>query len=99
MKARENGISEARAVGVAFKESSFNWSAKGDMEIVCNNPRSSFHGKPVEARGIYQLTKCYYPDVPDEVAYDPIQAIDLVFERRLLVGNTCRSQFSTCRNL
>lgn len=96
-KARENGVSEARAVHVARAESRFVYDAKGDMDITCYNPGTPFHGEPVEARGTWQITKCYYPDVPDDVAYDPIASTDFVFANRLLEEGTCQEQFSTCR--
>lgn len=35
------------------------------MNIVCERT-----GKPVRARGLWQWTECYHPEISDECAYD-----------------------------
>ncbi|MFA6991933.1 MAG: hypothetical protein WC269_01470 [Candidatus Gracilibacteria bacterium] len=51
---------------LALCESGLRADAVGDMNIIC--PRT---GKSVRARGMFQITECYHPEVTDEQAFDP----------------------------
>ena len=92
-KAKENNIPVELALYVADKESTFGQNPIGDTDIIC--PRT---GEAVYARGVYQLTRCYYPQVSDQDAFDNRKNIDYVFDNNLLEGKTCKSQFTTCRH-
>lgn len=77
---------------IISNESSYRKDAVGDMDIICKRT-----GKPVRARGILQITECYYPNIPDECAFD----VECSLEKMILLikdENTCRSQWTTCRN-
>jgi len=93
-EAIEHNIPVERALHVAEKESHFGEDPKGDLDIICKRT-----GEPVYARGVYQLTRCYYPQVSDEVAFDKQKNIDYVFDNGLLKDGVCQRQFSTCRKL
>lgn len=61
------------------------------MHLTCKRT-----GKPVRARGLVQITECYYPDVTDEQAFDIDFSIDFL-ARKLAEGTqTCRTQWTTC---
>lgn len=91
-RAIETGIPVDRALHVAKAESHLEPNATGDLSLICKRT-----GEAVYARGIYQLTRCYYPQVSDETAFDAKKNIDYVFDNGLLKEGTCQSQFSTCK--
>lgn len=95
--ADEFGVSQELAHYVAFNESSYNPQAVGDMNITCNDKRSPNYGKPVRARGIMQLTDCWYYGVSDEEAFDAETNIKIGMAVIAKGRTTCISQFSTCR--
>lgn len=76
------GVDPDMAVFVARKESmDFNEDVmygrkRGDMNIICKLKSSPYYGQPVEARGVYQITKCHHFNVPDEITDNPILAIE-----------------------
>jgi hypothetical protein len=85
-------VDEDRLRYIVFAESSNNPLAVGDMNITCKRT-----GLPVRARGILQLTECYYPDIPDSCAFDPECSLKEVIH--LIKDDvTCKSQWTTCRN-
>lgn len=94
--ADEFGVSQELAHYIAFNESSYNPQAIGDMDIICNDTRSPNYGKPVRARGVYQLTDCWYHHVSDEEAFEPETNIRIAMEVIAKGERTCRNQFSTC---
>lgn len=65
----------------------------GDMAITC--PAGPNKGKPVRARGLWQFTECYHPEVSDAEAYDMASSTTLALPL-LRNEKTCRNQFSTC---
>lgn len=94
--AKENGVDLKLANFIVSRESHYNPNEVGDLDIKCNNPGTPYHGKPVYARGLMQITRCYYPEISDEQAFDP--EFNLKFGMAL-VGKSrksCVSQFSTC---
>lgn len=89
--ARKNGVNEKLAQYVVSRESQYNPNAKGDLHTKCPTT-----GKPVLARGLTQITRCYHPEVSDAQAYDPNFNLD--FGMKLMKNKiTCMSQFSTCK--
>ena len=87
------GVSQELAHHIAFGESGYNPLAVGDMNITCPST-----GKPVRARGVMQITECYYPQVSDEEAFDAETNIKIAMEVIARGKSTCISQFTTCRN-
>lgn len=93
--AKKNGVPDKLAHYVVEKESHYNPDETGDMEITCKTGINK--GQPVRARGLVQITDCYYPEVTDEQAFDP--NFNLEFGMKLMKDKkTCMSQFTTCRN-
>lgn len=87
-KALQYNVSAELVHYIVKKESQYNPKAVGDMNLICERT-----GRPVRARGILQITECWYPDVSDECAFDVTCSLD----RMLPVMKTdCESQWSTC---
>jgi hypothetical protein len=86
------GVSEELAVYIAKNESHFNPNATGDLHLICART-----GSQVYARGLFQITRCYHPEVSDAQAYNPDFAIPWAVN---LMKNkqVCMQQFSTCRD-
>ena len=91
--ADEFGVDQELAHHIAFGESGYNPNAIGDMNIYC-----PMTGEPIYARGVYQLTACWYGDVSDEEAFDAETNIKIAMEVIARGRTTCISQFTTCRN-
>lgn len=88
-KALQYGVSAELVHYIVKKESQYNPKAIGDMNLICKRT-----GKPVRARGILQITECWYPDVSDACAFD----VECSLDRMLPVMKTdCESQWSTCQ--
>ena len=89
--ALEYGVSFALVDYVITHESSWRPKAIGDMNSTCRKT-----GKPVRARGYFQLTECWYGHVSDACAFDLKCAAKIALP---LIKNrsSCMSQFSTCR--
>lgn len=86
------GVDKKLAHYIVKNESQYNPELVGDMGITCKRT-----GKPVRARGLVQITECYYPEVTDEQAFNP--NFNLEFGMELIKNKkTCISQFTTCRN-
>lgn len=78
---------------IAQDESGFNTNVRdGDMQRKC--PSGKYKGKPVRARGIYQITQCYHPEITDAQAYDPVFATRWAIQK--LIDGKCKQEFSTC---
>lgn len=93
--AKKYGVPDKLAHYVVKNESHYNPNLLGDKHITC--PQGVNKGKPVNARGLVQITECYYPEVTDEQAYDP--NFNLEFGMKLMKDKkTCMNQFTTCRN-
>lgn len=84
-------IPEEKLAYIIHKESTGSTTVIGDMDIVCKRT-----GKPVRARGILQITECYYPEISDECAFDIDCSIRTMAEK-LKDHKTCREQWTTCR--
>lgn len=83
-------VDPSLALYVAEHESSFDPTEVGDLTINCKD------GSPVYARGLYQITRCYWPDITDARAFDPIFSIDWAMN---ILSNEkkCKQTFTTCR--
>ncbi len=92
--ARKYNVDQKLAHYVVRNESQYNINAIGDMSITCRYGVNK--GLPVRARGLVQITDCYYPSISDKQAFDPV--FNLEFGMKLMADKkTCISQFSTCR--
>ena len=88
-KALYYGVSADKVRYIIKKESQYNPNAIGDMDIICKRT-----GLPVRARGILQITECWYPDISDACAFD----VECSLDRMLPIMKTnCESQWTTCR--
>src|SRR5574343_477010 len=67
--ANKHGINVSLAQYVVSNESQYDINNIGDMDIICKTGPNK--GKPVRARGLMQITDCYYPEVTDEQAFNP----------------------------
>ncbi len=89
-KALQYNVSAERVHYIVKKESQYNPKAVGDMNIICKRT-----GLPVRARGILQITECYYPNISDECAFDARCSLDRMLPV-MREDKNCLSQWSTC---
>jgi len=89
---KEYNVPLERLDYIVRAESSYRETALGDMNIVC-----PLNGKPVRSRGIIQISTCYYPNIPDECAFNAECSLSEMIH---LIKDpvTCKSQWTTCRN-
>lgn len=86
-----------RAIVIAQRESGFIYNQRGDMDITCWRA-GPYYGEPVAARGIWQITRCYHPEITDEQADDPEWSTQWALPR-IKDPVTCRNEWTTCRLL
>lgn len=86
------GVSPKLAIYIASHESGFDADQIGDMYITCRRT-----GKPVRARGLYQITECFHPEISDAQAFDPDFSMKWAV-KVMLDKKYCMMQFSTCRD-
>ena len=79
------------ALFIANTESRFNSEALGDMHIKCWK-----NGKPVRARGLFQITECYHPTIADADAFDPQFSI-LWSIPKMADTKLCKQTWTACR--
>ncbi len=89
--AESHGVSAELLSTIVSRESQWNVKAVGDMQLVC--PKT---GKPVRAKGLMQITDCYWPDISDDEAFDPTFALTWAAEK--LANGECKL-WSTCVGL
>lgn len=89
-KATQYNVSVEKLHYIIQNESSYNPNATGDMGITCKRT-----GLPVRARGILQITECWYPNISDECAYDVECSLDKMLP---IMANkkSCIEQWTTC---
>lgn len=90
--AKEYKVSYALVEYMITYESSWRPKAEGDMNQTCKRT-----GRPVRARGILQLTECYWGHIPDSCAFDVACALKVSLPK-IKDKKTCMSQWTTCRN-
>jgi len=95
--ATQYGVSQELAHYMAKNESQYNPLETGDLTITCHE-NNQYKGKPVYARGVYQITRCYYPKVTDAQAFDPAYNIQFAMNIISKGKDDCINQFSTCRD-
>lgn len=83
------GVDPVKALQIAQNESGLDETAVGDKKLICERT-----GKPVRARGIYQITECWHPEVSDKEAFNIDRNIEIGIG---LIALNCRGQFSTCK--
>ena len=89
-----NDVSVDMVFYIIEGESSFDPKNVGDMDIVCKET-----GKPVRARGLLQITQCYWPQISDAQAFDPEWSIKWALpllknrEKCLQTWTLCRKYF------
>lgn len=96
--AKEKGVSQDLAHYIAKYESRYNPKAVGDLNLTCRNSKSYANGQAVYARGVFQLTRCWYPEVSDAEAFDAETNIQIGISIIAKGREHCINQFSTCRD-
>ena len=75
-------------------ESHYDPTAIGDMKLICQYGKNK--GKPVRAKGIWQITDCGHPEITDEQAFDiewsTAWALSIISKSQ----KDCRNQWTTC---
>lgn len=92
------GVDQELAHYIALHESEYDPTVTGDMHLTCPARTSPFYGQPVRARGVFQLTQCWYYHVSDEEAFDAETNIKIAMEVIARGRETCITQFTTCRH-
>lgn len=86
------GVHVEKVLFIVENESHYKPEAVGDTHLTCKRT-----GKPIRARGIFQITDCWYPNVTDEqahsVEWSTKFALDIISQSK----RDCISQWSTCR--
>lgn len=96
-EAKKARVHVEKIMYIVENESQFDPNAKGDLNILCNNPRSPFYKKPFYSRGIFQFSRCWYPHVTDEQAFDVKFSTKLALSIISQSKKDCITQFTTCR--
>lgn len=104
-------LSEAKKAGVWVEKAehmmrieSGGWDAhaRGDQKILangngmCKNKNSPLYGKPADARGGAQITRCWFSQISDEQADDYKFATKFMLDTILSGKEKCRMIYSTC---
>lgn len=92
--AKDYGVDTELALYVAEYESGFDANSIGDMDITCKQGINK--GKPIRARGIFQWTECYWPNITDEQAFNLEWSIIKAMPY-LKNKDTCVTIWTTCR--
>ena len=90
-KATQYNVSSEKLHYIIMNESSYKPNATGDMDIICKRT-----GLPVRARGILQITECWYPNISDECAYDVECSLDKMLPI-MADKESCVEQWTTCK--
>ena len=96
--AKQYGVNQELAHYIAENESHYVANEKGDLNITCNAKNSPYYGSAVYARGIYQITRCYHPDVSDDQAFDADYNVQYAMQILAKGKSSCMREFSTCRD-
>ena len=90
------GVDPKLALFVAEFESSYNPKQTGD-DFLCTFKYSPNINKPVMARGLWQFTDCYFPEISDEVAFDVASSTKIAMPL-LKDKKKCIRTWTVCRN-
>lgn len=85
-------VNPALSIYVAEGESSFEEDQVGDMNILCKRT-----GLPVRARGVWQITSCFHPEITDSQAFDAEWSTKWAM-KVLKDEKLCKQEFTVCRN-
>lgn len=81
---------------VAGNESGFVYNQRGDLNLTCLNTDSPYYGRKVYARGVWQITRCYHPEISDaqadDVIWSTIWAVSRLKNKKL-----CMQEWTQCR--
>ena len=103
-EAKKAGIWVEKFDWILEHESHYNPNARGDQKIdergngKCTNKKSPLYGKPANARGLGQITECWYPEISDEKADDYHFAVAFVINEITTSRDNCKVKYSTCRD-
>lgn len=86
-----------RALLVADGESGFVYNQRGDMHITCWKAGPNY-GKPVVARGVWQITRCFFEGITDEQA-DSVEWSTAWALPRLKDKQLCIQTWTVCKEL
>lgn len=67
-EAKKKGVWVEKIEFIASTEGHYNVRALGDMDLICKYGPNK--GKPVRAKGAWQITDCGHPEITDEQAFD-----------------------------
>lgn len=97
-QARIAGVTVAKIDYIVENESHYDPKAIGDINIPCTNKQSPIYGQGAYARGIWQITRCWYPDITDEQAHSVEWSTEWALKIISSSKNDCITQWTTCRN-
>lgn len=87
---KDSGVDISVTLYVLEHESRYCQDKLGDMDIFRE-------GKPVRARGCWQITQFFHPEISDECAFDLVCSTTWAIPR-LKDKKTCIHEWSTCRD-
>lgn len=90
-EANKAGVSPELALYIWKNEGQGNLYAIGDMSLTCRRT-----GLPVRARGGFQITECFHPEISDDCAFDLHCSTETVMPW-IASKKRCIQEFSTCR--
>ncbi|MEO8361593.1 MAG: hypothetical protein ABI672_16280 [Vicinamibacteria bacterium] len=70
------GVDADLAVCIAEHESKFQADALGDGDLIC-----PLTGAPQRSRGLFQISDCWHPEVPDDIAFSVTSATEWALSR------------------
>lgn len=97
-QAKISGVHVAKIDYIVTNESHYNPKAIGDMDVPCTNKKSPIYGKSAHARGIWQITRCWYPEITDEQAHSVEWSTKWALKVIANSKKDCVTQWTTCRN-
>jgi hypothetical protein len=97
-QAKLAGVHVAKIDYMVKNESHYNPKATGDHDIICLNKKSKYYGEPVYARGLWQITRCWHPEITDEQAFDPEFSTAWALSIIASSKQDCIRQWATCDN-
>jgi soluble lytic murein transglycosylase-like protein len=77
---------------IAENESNFNIKEIGDLHVSCP------YGGVVYSRGLFQFSRCYYSNILDSQAFDPVYSTNIALQYISNGGKKfCINQWTTCK--
>lgn len=69
---KEHKVNPSVILFIVSHESQFNPNTVGDDDKIC--PVGLNKGKLQHSRGLWQISDCFHPEVPDEIAFDIVSS-------------------------